>query len=147
MKAITQIDMPELKLLKRGKVRDIFDFGDQLLIVASDRISAFDYVMPNGIPDKGKILTQISRFWFERSEHIIQNHLITTTVQKLPPVCQPYADLLAQRSMLVLRTNPLPVECIVRGYLSGSFWAASISLLFTTLNWTWSMLKSCQVFI
>ncbi len=122
MQAITQITIPNMKLVKRGKVRDIFDFGDHLLIVASDRISAFDYIMPNGIPDKGKILTQIARFWFEKTGHIIQNHLITTTIQELPPVCQPYAELLAQRSMLVLRTTPLPVECIVRGYLSGSGW-------------------------
>jgi phosphoribosylaminoimidazole-succinocarboxamide synthase len=122
MEAITEIRLPGAKLFKRGKVRDIFDFGDQLLIVASDRISAFDYVMPNGIPDKGKILTQISRFWFERTGHIIDNHMVSTEVNDFPEICHPHRTLLEKRSMLVIKTEPLPVECIVRGYISGSGW-------------------------
>ncbi len=122
MDIITQIDLPGLKFLRRGKVREIFDFGDQLLIVASDRISAFDYIMPNGIPDKGKILTQISRFWFEKTSKMVKNHIIATEVADFPAVCQPYAATLEKRSMLVEKTEPLPVECIVRGYISGSGW-------------------------
>ena len=122
MKAITQIDIPELKFLRRGKVREIFDFEDFLLIVASDRISAFDYIMPNGIPDKGKILTQISRFWFEKTAGMVKNHLVATELKSFPDVCQPFTDLLEKRSMLVTKTEPLPVECIVRGYISGSGW-------------------------
>ncbi|HHM23724.1 MAG TPA: phosphoribosylaminoimidazolesuccinocarboxamide synthase [Bacteroidetes bacterium] len=122
MQALTEIHLPKLKKFKKGKVRDLFDFGDRLLIVASDRISAFDYIMPNGIPDKGKILTQISRFWFEKTRHIVPNHMITTDVDEFPPECQEYRDLLEKRSMLVVKTEPLPVECIVRGYISGSGW-------------------------
>lgn len=122
MNVITQIDIPDIKFLRRGKVRDIFDFEDHLLIVASDRISAFDYIMPNGIPEKGKILTQISRFWFEKTQNIVKNHLIATEMSDYPDVCQQYAEQLEKRSMLVLKTEPLVVECIVRGYISGSGW-------------------------
>lgn len=122
MNVITQIDIPDIKFLRRGKVRDIFDFEDHLLIVASDRISAFDYIMPNGIPEKGKILTQISRFWFEKTQNMVKNHLIATEMSDYPDVCQPYAEQLEKRSMLVLKTDPLVVECIVRGYISGSGW-------------------------
>lgn len=122
MGAITRIELPGLRFLRRGKVREIFDFDDRLLIVATDRISAFDYIMPNGIPDKGKILTRISSFWFERSRHLIQNHVIATEIREFPSVCQPYSSRLEKRSMLVWKTEPLPVECIVRGYLSGSGW-------------------------
>ncbi len=122
MNVNTQIDIPDLKFLRRGKVRDIFDFEDHLLIVASDRISAFDYIMPNGIPEKGKILTQISRFWFEKTEDMVNNHLIATEMKNFPDVCQPYSDQLEKRSMLVIKTEPLTVECIVRGYISGSGW-------------------------
>ena len=107
---------------RQGKVRDIFDFGDQLLIVASDRISAFDYVLGSGIPDKGKVLTQISAFWFARTQHIVANHLISTSVSDFPDAARAEADMLTGRSMLVRRTEPLPIECVARGYLSGSGW-------------------------
>jgi phosphoribosylaminoimidazole-succinocarboxamide synthase len=107
---------------RQGKVRDIYDFGQSLLIVASDRISAFDYVLGSGIPDKGKVLTQISAFWFHRTEHIVGNHLISTDVSDFPDATRADADLLAGRSMLVRRTEPLPIECVARGYLSGSGW-------------------------
>src|SRR5438093_9372684 len=107
---------------RRGKVRDIFDFGDRLLIVASDRISAFDYVLGSGIPDKGKVLTQISAFWFERTRSIVGNHLLSTDPSQYPPEARAAADDLRGRSMLVTRTEPLPIECVARGYLSGSGW-------------------------
>jgi len=107
---------------RQGKVRDIYDFGDRLLIVASDRISAFDYVLGSGIPDKGKVLTQISAFWFGRTEHIVANHLISTSVSDFPDAARAEADMLSGRSMLVRRTEPLPIECVARGYLSGSGW-------------------------
>jgi phosphoribosylaminoimidazole-succinocarboxamide synthase len=107
---------------RQGKVRDIYDFGDQLLIVASDRISAFDYVLGSGIPDKGKVLTQISRFWFERTQSIVANHMRSTDPATYPAELAPAADLIRGRSMLVTRTEPLPIECVARGYLSGSGW-------------------------
>ncbi|RKY83477.1 phosphoribosylaminoimidazolesuccinocarboxamide synthase [candidate division KSB1 bacterium] len=121
-RVVMQTDLPGVKLLKRGKVRDIYDLGDQLLIVASDRISAFDVVMPNGIPDKGKILTQLSRFWFEQTADIILNHFISTDMEDFPANIQPYREQLEGRSMLVCKAEPLPVECVVRGYLAGSGW-------------------------
>jgi phosphoribosylaminoimidazole-succinocarboxamide synthase len=105
-----------------GKVRDIFDLGDALLLVATDRISAFDYVLGSGIPDKGKVLTQLSAFWFERTRSLIPNHVLTLDVAKYPAQMQPYAELLAGRSMLVRKTQPIPIECVARGYLSGSGW-------------------------
>ena len=105
---------------KRGKVRDIYDLGDALLIVATDRISAFDVVLPNAVPEKGRVLTQISKFWFAQMEAIVPNHLISTDVHQFPAVCQPHAAILEGRSMLVRKSQPLPVECIVRGYLTGS---------------------------
>lgn len=111
-----------LTLINRGKVRDIYDLGEHLLIVATDRISAFDVVMPNPIPDKGIILTQISKFWFRVMESLTPHHLIATEVKDYPQVCRPYETELKDRSMLVKKTKPLPVECIVRGYLSGSGW-------------------------
>lgn len=111
-----------LKPLKRGKVRDIYDLGDDLLIVATDRISAFDVVMPQGIPFKGKVLTQISEYWFERTKDIIPNHMISTIIYDFPAVCKPHWDQLRDRAMMVTRAKPLPVECVVRGYLSGSGW-------------------------
>ncbi|MFN7985281.1 MAG: phosphoribosylaminoimidazolesuccinocarboxamide synthase [Vicinamibacterales bacterium] len=107
---------------RQGKVRDIFDFGDRLLIVATDRISAFDCVLGSGIPDKGKVLTQISKFWFERTSAIVTNHLISMSVADYPAEAQASADLLTGRSMLVRRTEPLVIECVARGYLSGSGW-------------------------
>jgi len=116
----TQFD--GLKLLNRGKVRDIYDLGEHLLIVATDRISAFDVVMPNPISGKGIILTRISKFWFGMLESITPHHLISSEVKDFPQVCRPYEADLKDRSMLVKKTKPLPVECIVRGYLSGSGW-------------------------
>jgi phosphoribosylaminoimidazole-succinocarboxamide synthase len=111
-----------LKLFNRGKVRDIYDLGDRLLLVASDRISAFDVVLPTLIPDKGKILTALSVYWFDAMKNIVPHHLITTNVDEFPAVCQPHRDKLAGRSMLVKKSTPAPVECIVRGYLVGSGW-------------------------
>ena len=107
---------------RRGKVRDIYDFGDRLLIVATDRISAFDYVLGSGIPDKGKVLTQISTFWFERTRSIVPNHVVATDPVDFPEPARSAADLLRGRSMLVTKTEPLPIECVARGYLSGSGW-------------------------
>jgi len=107
---------------RQGKVRDLYDFGDCLLLVATDRISAFDYVLGSGIPDKGKILTQISAFWFDRTRPIVANHLISTDPTTYPPQAQPAVDTLRGRSMLVKKTEPLPIECVARGYLSGSGW-------------------------
>ena len=107
---------------RRGKVRDIYEFGDRLLIVASDRISAFDYVLGSGIPDKGRVLTQISSFWFDRTRSIVPNHVIATDPAHYPPETRDAADTLRGRSMLVARTEPLPIECVARGYLSGSGW-------------------------
>jgi phosphoribosylaminoimidazole-succinocarboxamide synthase len=107
---------------RQGKVRDIFDLGDSLLLVATDRISAFDYVLGSGIPDKGKVLTQLSAFWFGKTSGIVANHLQTMDVREYPAEMRPYADILAGRSMLVRKTNPVPIECVARGYLSGSGW-------------------------
>ncbi len=107
---------------RHGKVRDIYDFGGRLLIVATDRISAFDYVLASGIPDKGKVLTQISAFWFARTRSIVDNHVISTDPADYPAEVQADSDLLAGRSMLVRRAEPLPIECVARGYLSGSGW-------------------------
>lgn len=122
MPIVLETNFPGLPLLKRGKVRDMYDLGDSLLIVATDRLSAFDVVMPQGIPDKGKVLTQISAFWFEHTSHIIPNHVISLRVEDYPAVCAPYAETLRDRSMVVKKSAPLSVECIVRGYLSGSGW-------------------------
>jgi len=105
-----------------GKVRDIFDLGDTLLLVATDRISAFDYVLGSGIPDKGKVLTQLSAFWFERTTPIVANHVLSLNVADYPSELRRYAQILAGRSMLVRKTNPVPLECVARGYLSGSGW-------------------------
>ena len=107
----------------QGKVRDIYDLGDRLLLVATDRISAFDVVMADPVPDKGRILTQISAFWFRLLADVIPNHLISLNVEDFPPACQAYREELAGRTMLVRKTQPLAVECIVRGYLAGSGWA------------------------
>ncbi|UCG13809.1 MAG: phosphoribosylaminoimidazolesuccinocarboxamide synthase [Deltaproteobacteria bacterium] len=117
-----ETDFPDLTLLNRGKVRDIYNLGKQLLIVATDRISAYDVVMPTPIPEKGRILTQISTFWFGVLGGVVDNHLVATDVASFPEQCQPYVGELSHRSMLVKKAEPLPVECIVRGYLSGSGW-------------------------
>jgi phosphoribosylaminoimidazole-succinocarboxamide synthase len=111
-----------LKLFNRGKVRDIYDLGDQLLLVASDRISAFDVILPTPIPDKGKILTEMSVYWFDVIKDVIPHHLITTEVDKFPAACRPHRSKLEGRTMLVKKSLPAPVECIVRGYLVGSGW-------------------------
>jgi phosphoribosylaminoimidazole-succinocarboxamide synthase len=113
---------PTLSLVRRGKVRDVYAVGHDLVMVATDRISAFDYVLGSGIPDKGRILTQLSAFWFARTRHIVANHVIETDVRRYPAAALPYADQFEGRSMLVRRTTPLPVECVARGYLSGSGW-------------------------
>ncbi len=119
---VTQTNFAGLKLVNRGKVRDIYDFGDALLIVASDRLSAYDVIMGEGIPFKGKVLTQISDYWFEQMKDVIPNHLISTIVYDFPSECKPYWGDLEQRSMYVKKTRPLAIECVVRGYLSGSGW-------------------------
>jgi phosphoribosylaminoimidazole-succinocarboxamide synthase len=121
-KGLIETDFPDLKLASRGKVRDIYDMGEHLLIVATDRISAFDVVMPNPIPGKGRILTRLSLFWFSQMESIVPNHLVATEVKDFPEICRQYEKDLEGRSMLVIKASPLPVECIVRGYLSGSGW-------------------------
>lgn len=116
------IDLPGIKQFKKGKVRNVFDLGDSLLLVASDRISAFDSVMPNGIPDKGAILTQISLFWFDFTKNIIKNHIIESDVNKYPKELLPFKDKLAKRSVIGRKAELIPIECVVRGYLSGSGW-------------------------
>ena len=121
---VIKTEFTDLNLVHRGKVRDLYEVDDKLLMVATDRISAFDVVMNNPVPDKGKVLTSLSLFWFDFLGDILPNHLITADVEKYPAVCAPYADILRGRSMLVKKAQPLPVECIVRGYLSGSFWKA-----------------------
>lgn len=125
--AVTTTDFEGLNLVHRGKVRDMYEIpghDDKLLMVASDRISAYDVVMNEAIPGKGKILTQLSLFWFDLLGDIVENHLITADVEQYPEVCKPHADTLRDRSMLVKKTQPLTIECIVRGYISGSFWSA-----------------------
>jgi phosphoribosylaminoimidazole-succinocarboxamide synthase len=116
---LLHVDLPGLPKLKSGKVREIFDLGDRLLMVATDRISAFDCIMPNGIPRKGEVLTQISYFWFDRFAPLAPNHLLPPS---LPAALQPWAATLARRSMIVKKAQPLPIECVVRGYLAGSGW-------------------------
>jgi len=117
-----ETDLGGLHLFNRGKVRDIYAFDDSLLIIATDRISAFDVIMPNPIPGKGEILTKLSTFWFEKMADIVGNHILSTDVDHFPPACAPYREILKGRSMFVRKAKPLPVECIVRGYLSGSAW-------------------------
>jgi len=121
---LIKTEFADLHLIHRGKVRDLYGVDDKLLMVATDRISAFDVVMDNTVPNKGKVLTRLSLFWFDFLSDIVPNHLITAEVEKYPAACAPYADVLRGRSMLVKKAKPLPVECIVRGYLSGSFWSA-----------------------
>lgn len=121
-KVILETNFPTLNLVKKGKVRDVYSVGENFLIVSTDRLSAFDVIMSQGIPDKGKVLTQISLFWFELTKNIIPNHLITADVNKFPKECEPYLEILKDRSMLVRKANVFPVEAIVRGYISGSGW-------------------------
>jgi phosphoribosylaminoimidazole-succinocarboxamide synthase len=120
--AVIKTDFKNLNLVKRGKVRDIYDLGGQLLMVATDRISAFDVIMPDPVPGKGKILTQISLFWFEIMESLLPHHVISGNVDEFPEICKPYTEILRDRSMLVKKASPLPIECVVRGYISGSGW-------------------------
>jgi phosphoribosylaminoimidazole-succinocarboxamide synthase len=120
--AVHETNFPGLKLLKRGKVRDIYDLDEHFLMVATDRISAFDVVMPDAVPGKGKILTQISLLWFEAMKPLVPNHVASSNVTEYPDICKPHADVLEGRSMLVKKAEPLSVECIVRGYISGSGW-------------------------
>ncbi|MEW6620902.1 MAG: phosphoribosylaminoimidazolesuccinocarboxamide synthase [bacterium] len=119
---ILETDLKDLKSYSKGKVRDIYEFDGKLLIIATDRISAFDVILPNGIPHKGKVLTALSLYWFNRTKDVINNHLITGDVEKFSGEFFPYKHLLSGRSMLVKKAKPLPVECVVRGYLSGSGW-------------------------
>src|SRR5437667_10255168 len=116
------LDLPGIKKLKSGKVREVFDLGDRLLFVATDRISAFDVIMPNGIPRKGEVLTQISYFWFAQTESFQPNHLVSRPDEALPSKLQPFSGQLARRSMVVKKARPLAIECVVRGYLAGSGW-------------------------
>lgn len=120
--AIKETNFEDLTLKQRGKVRDIYDLGDALLMVTSDRVSAFDVILPNPMPGKGKVLTQISLFWFEIMAALIDNHIISSDVDAYPDACRPYAEQLRDRSMLVKKAQPLPIECVVRGYISGSGW-------------------------
>ena len=127
MDAIITTDFPDLNLVHRGKVRDMYGIpghDDKLLMVATDRISAYDVVMNAPIPGKGRILTQLSLFWFDLLGDVVENHLISADVQDYPDVCRQYGEVLEGRSMLVHKTQPLPIECIVRWYISGSFWSA-----------------------
>lgn len=119
---LLQLELPGLKKVKSGKVREVFDLGDALLFVATDRISAFDCIMPNGIPRKGEVLTQISHFWFEQTASFQPNHLLARASDPLPSALQPFASRLEGRSMIVKKSQPLAIECVVRGYLAGSGW-------------------------
>lgn len=119
---ILKLEMPGINKVRSGKVREVFDLGESFLLVATDRISAFDVIMPNGIPRKGEVLTQISHFWFEKFSALVPNHLLAGANDPLPKNLQAYAETLARRSMLVKKAQPLAIECIVRGYLSGSGW-------------------------
>ena len=120
---ILETNFSGLKLTNRGKVRDLYDLGDSLLLVTTDRLSAYDVVMAQGIPYKGKVLNKISEFWFEKTKDIIRNHVISTIVYDFPSSCKPYWREMENRTLMAKKTKPLPVECVVRGYLSGSGWA------------------------
>ncbi|ADR18513.1 phosphoribosylaminoimidazole-succinocarboxamide synthase [Calditerrivibrio nitroreducens DSM 19672] len=122
MQVILNTNLEGLKLIGRGKVRDIYDLGEYLLIVTTDRISAFDVIMPNGIPMKGYVLTQLSKFWFEQTKDIVENHLITTDIDQMPEEVRKHKDILKDRTMMVKKAKPYPIECVVRGYISGSGW-------------------------
>jgi phosphoribosylaminoimidazole-succinocarboxamide synthase len=122
-KTLGETNLKELGVPKRGKVRDVYDLGDKLLIIASDRLSAFDVVLPTEIPDKGKVLTKLSVYWFKQVEDIVKNHILEVNVDNYPDALRKYADVLRDRSMLVKKAKVIPVECVVRGYLSGSGWS------------------------
>ena len=122
MSGMKTLDLPGIQKVSRGKVREMFGLDDQLLMVATDRISAFDVVLPNPIPQKGKVLTQMSGFWFGRLKDLTENHLISAHMEDFPEALQPFRHQLAGRSMLVRKCNPLAIECVVRGYLAGSGW-------------------------
>ena len=122
MRSIHTTNFENLELFRKGKVRDVYDFKDKLLIVATDRISAFDYIMHQPVPGKGIILNNIATYWFEQTKQIIQNHFITNNLLHFPDECVPYFDALKGRSMLVMKTHPLPIEFVVRGYIAGSAW-------------------------
>jgi phosphoribosylaminoimidazole-succinocarboxamide synthase len=119
---VLETHLDGLTLARRGKVRDVYDLGDHLLIVATDRISAFDYVLGSGIPGKGTVLTQLSAFWFDRLGDVVPHHVVAVDVDTFPPVTKPHRDVLRGRSMLVRKTTPIPIECVARGYLAGSGW-------------------------
>lgn len=119
---ITSTNLENLKLFKQGKVRDMYDLGESYLMVSTDRLSAFDVIMNQGIPNKGKVLTKISEFWFDKTKDVINNHILTSDTLIYPSVCKPYLDILKDRSMLVKKAELIPLECIVRGYISGSGW-------------------------
>ena len=119
---LLQLDLPGIPKVRSGKVREMFDLGDRLLMVASDRISAYDVVMPNGIPRKGEVLTLFSHFWFDRAADLVPNHLLSKADEPLPEAVQPHADQIGRRAMVVKKAQPLAIECVVRGYLAGSGW-------------------------
>ncbi|MCD6583939.1 MAG: phosphoribosylaminoimidazolesuccinocarboxamide synthase, partial [Candidatus Omnitrophica bacterium] len=121
-KVIKFTRLPDIDFFKRGKVREIYDLGDKFLMIATDRISCFDVVLPTPIPYKGKVLTKLSAFWFEFTKDIIPNHFLTTRIEEFPERLQKYKEILVGRSMLVRKVRPIPIECVVRGYLSGSAW-------------------------
>jgi len=121
-KIILETNFPDLKLAKRGKVRDVYDVGEYYLIVSTDRLSAFDVIMSQGIPQKGKVLTKISEFWFNETKNIVRNHVVSTFVDEYPVECRKYKEEIEDRSMLVKKAEVIPIECIVRGYISGSGW-------------------------
>jgi len=122
MEALTALELPDIPKFRSGKVREVFDLGDALLLVATDRISAFDCILPNGIPDKGAVLTGLSAWWFDRLRAIVPNHLISTDPARWPERLQPHVERLRGRAMLTRKAQPLPIECVVRGYLAGSGW-------------------------
>jgi len=144
---ITSTDIQGLKKFRTGKVRDVYDLGDELLIVATDRISAFDVIMPNGIPDKGRVLTQLSLFWFDLTKNVVDNHLITADADEIVsrlksrgvPDAGRHGEMLDGRSMIVRKSEPFPVECVVRGYISGSAWKEYRNLVESTPNGTVSL--------
>jgi phosphoribosylaminoimidazole-succinocarboxamide synthase len=122
LQIVLKTELPGLGSPRRGKVRDIYDLGDRLLIVSTDRISAFDWVLPNGIPNKGRVLTQVSAFWFQKLSHVVNNHLLSSTVGQFPETLRRYRETLEGRSMLVKKAKVISIECVVRGYLAGSGW-------------------------